>query len=123
VRSDVPGGELALTYRARPGLPRARTTRLGLVVSEFRGDLAPEYIGKVVGPDSGVEELRVDGEPALWIEGAPHFFFYRGPDGEVIEGQLRVAQNVLLLERGPVLVRLEGAFTRDRAIAIAESLR
>ena len=36
---------------------------------------------------------------------------------------LRIAGNVLLLERGRLLVRLEGAFGRDRAIELARSLR
>jgi len=123
VRSGVPGNELTLTYRARADLPRARTTRLGLVLSEFRGDLTPEFLGKLAGPDTHVERLRVDGERAIWLEGAQHFFFYRAPDGEFIENELRVAQNVLLLEQGRVLVRLEGAFDRERAIEIARSLR
>jgi hypothetical protein len=94
-----------------------------LVLSEFRGDLSPEYLGKLAGPATHVERLRVDGERALWLEGAQHFFFYRAPDGEFIENELRVAQNVLLLEQGRLLVRLEGAFDRERAIEIAASLR
>jgi hypothetical protein len=122
VRSGLPGGELSLTYLARSGLPRARTTRLGALVSEFRGDLSPEYVGKIVGPATSVERLRIDGQPALWIEGAPHFFFYRRGD-RYVDSPLRLAQNVLLLERGGVLVRLEGAFDRAHAAAIAGSLR
>ena len=122
VRSGAPGGELSLAYRARPGLPRAGTTRLGLLVSEFRGDLQPEYVGKVVGQNTVVDRLRVNGERALWIEGVPHFFFYRGPGGSFVEHELRLAQNVLMLERGAVLVRLEGAFSRERALRIARSL-
>lgn len=119
----VRGGELSLAYLPQPGLPRARSTRLGLLVSEFRGDLDPGYIGKVVGPDSVVDRLTLAGERAIWIEGAPHFFFYRDPEGQTIESELRLAQNVLLTERGNLLVRLEGAFSRERAIRIARSLR
>jgi hypothetical protein len=122
VRRGVPGGELSLTYLPRPGLPRARSTRLGLLVGEFRGDLDPNYIGKVVGPGGVVERLTVDGAPAIWIEGVPHFFFYRDPTGRVIETELRLAQNVLLVERGDLLVRLEGAMSRARAVQIARSL-
>ena len=123
MRSGVPGGELSLAYRARPGLPRARTTRLGLLVSEFRGDLSPEYMSKVVGSATETERLRVDGDRAIWIQGAPHFFLYRAPDGTIAETTLRLAQNVLLLERGPLLVRLEGAFDRAQALELARSLR
>ena len=65
----------------------------------------------------------MDGQPAIWIAGAPHFFFYRAPNGEFVDTTLRIAGNVLLLERGRLLVRLEGAFGRDRAIELARSLR
>ena len=123
VRSAVQGGELSLAYRARPRLPRAGTTRLGLLASEFRGDLAPEYFGKLAGAATDIMRFALDGERAVWIEGADHLFFYRAPDGNVVERELRVAQNVLLLERGRLLVRLEGAFDRERAIEIARSLR
>jgi hypothetical protein len=123
VRRRLPGGELSLTYRPRAGLPRARGTRLGLLVNEFRGDLNPTYVDKIAGQATTVARLRLDGEPAIWLAGAPHLFFYRSPGGRFVETPLRIAQNVLLLQRGPLLVRLEGAFGRDRAIEIARSLR
>jgi hypothetical protein len=123
VSDRAPGGELSLTYRPREDLPRARTTGLGLLVTEIRGDLMPDLFGKLAGPDASIEELTVGGEPAAWIEGAEHFFFYRGPGGRILENELRLAQNVLLMQRGPMLIRLEGAFDRDRALEIANSLR
>ena len=123
VRRGVPGGELSLAYRPRPGLPEAAATGLGLLVSEFRGDLAPAYAGKIGGEATSIEPLEVEGDRALWIEGAPHFFFYRPPDSDFAQRELRLAANVLLLERGPLLIRLEGAFGRDRALALARSLR
>jgi hypothetical protein len=118
----VPGGELSLTYRPRPGLRRARTTRVGLLLSEFRGDLHRDYVGKIVGPAAVVERLVVEGGRAIWIEGAEHFFFYRDPNGQMIEHELRLAENVLLVERWDLLVRLEGSFSREQAIRIARSL-
>ena len=63
------------------------------------------------------------GERAIWIEGAPHLFFYRPPDSDFAESELRLAHNVLLLERGNLLVRLEGSFDRERALELARSLR
>jgi hypothetical protein len=117
------GGELSLTYRPSDDLPRARTTGLGLLVTQIRGDLTPEFFGKLAGPGASLEELTVGGEPAAWIEGAEHFFFYRRPDGRIVEDELRLAQNVLLMQRGPLLIRLEGAFDRDRGLEIAASLR
>jgi hypothetical protein len=123
VNTGVPGGELALAYRPAQGLPEAGSTGLGLLVGEFRGDLLPEYLGKIAGETTSIERLRVDGHRAIWIEGAPHPFFYRPPDAEFAESELRLADNVLLIERGNLLVRLEGAFGRDRAVELARSLR
>ena len=123
VDTGPPGGLLSLTYRARAGLPEAKSTGLGLLVTEFRGDLAPEYAGKIAGQATTVERLTVDGHSAVWLEGAPHFFFYRSPGQPFREERLRIAQNVLLLEDGRLLVRLEGAFDRERAVELARSLR
>jgi hypothetical protein len=122
VKRQVPGGSIALTYRPSGDLPEARTG-LGLLVEEFRGDLAPEYFGKTAGQATRIERLRVDEDRAIWLEGAPHFFFYRAPNEPFREEQLRLAQNVLLLERGRLLIRLEGAFDLDRAVELARSLR
>ena len=123
VKRQVPGGSVALAYRPSDDLPEARSTGLGLLVEEFRGDLAPEYFGKTAGQATRIERLRVDGNRAIWLEGAPHFFFYRAPNEPFKEENLRIAQNVLLLERGRLLVRLEGAFDLDRAVELASSLR
>jgi hypothetical protein len=123
VRRGPPGGELSLTYLAGRGLPRAGSTRLGLLVTEFRGDLSPDYVQKVGGATTTIERLSIDGNSAIWVAGAPHFFFYRTPDGQIVDDQLRLADNVLLLERGRLLIRLEGGFDRERAIEIARSLR
>jgi hypothetical protein len=123
VRSELPGGELSLAYRPRAGLPRASSTRLGVLLTEFRGDLSPQYLGKIVGQATSTERLRIGDDRAVWIEGAPHYFFYRAPDGTVVDTEIRLAQNVLLVEHGDLLIRLEGAFDRERAIAVARSLR
>jgi len=120
---SVPGNRLSLEYRPRRGLPEAGSTGLGLLVDEFRGDLNPQYAGKIAGQATRIERLRIDGENAIWLEGAPHFFFYRAPGEPFREQSLRIAQNVLLLEHGHVLVRLEGAFGRARALELARSLR
>jgi hypothetical protein len=122
VSTRAPGGELSFTYGPAPGMPSTGSTGLGLLVSEFRGDLAPEYMGKIAGQSTRIERLRVDGQRAIWIEGAPHLFFYRPPDSDFAESELRLAHNVLLLEQGKLLVRLEGSFGRERALELARSL-
>jgi hypothetical protein len=123
VHRRLPGGELALSYRPQPGLPRARTTGLGLLLTEFRGDLNPSYLTKIAPQVTRVRRLRIGGDRAIWIAGAPHYFFYSGPRREFRSAPLRIAQNVLLLERGRLLLRFEGAFPLRRARAIARSLR
>lgn len=117
------GGELSLLYEPRPSLPPAVTTGTGLLVTEFRGDLLPEYLTKIAPQATSVERLRIDGRRAIWIAGAPHYFLFRTPDGQVSESDLQVAQNVLLIERGDVLVRMEGAFDRATAVRLAGTLK
>ena len=80
VDRSVPGGRLSLEYRARRDLPEAKSTKLGLLVDEFRGDLNPEYAGKMAGQATRIEPFTLDGEHAIWVAGAPHFFFYRAPE-------------------------------------------
>jgi hypothetical protein len=122
-RPATPGGEISLVYPPGPELPRTTSTDAGLLVTEFRGDLAPEYLTKIAPVATTVERVVIDGDRGIWIGGAPHFFAYREPDGDLIERDLEVAENVLLLERGPVLIRMEGAFDRATAVRLAASLQ
>ena len=122
VDGSVSGGRLTLEYRPRRDLREAKSTGLGLLVDEFRGDLNPDYAGKMAGQATRIEPFTLDGERAIWVAGAPHFFFYRAPGNAFEERRLRIAQNVLLLEHGRLLVRLEGAFGKERAIELARSL-
>ena len=115
---------LNLVYRPDPPrLPHTTTTGVGLLATELPGRVSGEYLHKVVSLATRVERLTVDGRPAVWIAGAPHFFLYGGRDGRILESELDVAQNVLLLQRGAVLVRLEGAFGEREAVRIARSLK
>jgi hypothetical protein len=121
-RPETPGGEVSFVYEPSASLPPAITTGTGLLVTEFRGDLLPEYLTKIAPEATRVDRLRIDGDRAVWISGAPHYFLYRTAGGPIAERDLHVAQNVLLLERGRVLVRMEGAFDRSTAIRLARSL-
>ncbi|HSC92912.1 MAG TPA: hypothetical protein VLB86_14765 [Gaiellaceae bacterium] len=89
-----------------------------LLLTEFRGDALP-FIEKTVGPGITPEAVVVDGGPGYWIAGA-HRVMFRTPRGRVIES--RAAGNVLLWERGEVTLRLEGARSKDEAMAIAGTL-
>ena len=65
-----------------------------------------------------VEDVQVDSVSGFWIAGASHEFFY-GSDPL----SLRLSGNALLWERDLVTLRIESGLSRDRAIAVANSLR
>ena len=107
--------EVTLLY----GEPR----RVRLLITEVAGKVEPRFAGKLVGPGTRYEQLELARKPALWIEGAPHAFFFTAPSGATIEGTLRLARNTLIWQRGDVVVRIEGQISRARALRIARSLR
>jgi hypothetical protein len=117
------GDQVALVYRARPGLPLAAETGVGLLLVQFRARLEPGMLGKTLGPDTRLEQLILNGQPAYWIEGRPHAVFYRDASGNVREDTLRLAGNVLLWEQAGLTLRLESALARDDALRIATSVR
>jgi hypothetical protein len=65
----------------------------------------------------------VDGHDAIWVEGLHRFFFRDATTHTYRIGRTRLAGNTLLIQRGPVMVRIESKFGLERAIAIAGSLR
>jgi hypothetical protein len=116
------GGRVDLVYRARPGLPASPFTDAGLLITEFRGQLAPEFFKKVVGAGI-VKEVVVSGGPGYFLSGDPHFFSYQDTTGQYREERTRLAGNTLIWQRGELTLRLEGDISADRAIRIAESMR
>jgi hypothetical protein len=117
----VDDGRVALVYAPRPGLPARRARGIGLLVVQQRGgDLIAE---KLVGPGTRVESVDVDGAPGAWIAGDPHVIVFFDERGQVRQEALRLAGDTLVWERGRLLVRVEGASSRERALAVARSLR
>ena len=117
------GGEATLVYRARADLPAADSTGVGMLISAFRADLDSGLFTKVVGPDSRLEVVTVQGGTGYWIEGAPHEFLYRDASGNVLPERVRLAGNVLLWEVKGITVRIESALPRDDAIHIANAMQ
>ena len=122
VGTPPPGGQVSLAYGPRPGVPEARQSGVGLLVTQFRGEFQP-YLEKGLLRGSRVEQVSVAGARGYWIEGEPHILVYRDPDNTVYESPSRLAGNTLLWERDGVTYRLESALDRDAAIGIAESMR
>ena len=92
-----------------------------LILTEFRGEAVP-FVQKLAGPEVRIEQVTVDGAPGIWLEGA-HAVIYRDASGIVREDATRVANKVLLWERGGVTFRLEGDLDRDEALKLAHELR
>ncbi len=116
----VPGDRVTLLYRPRPGLPEAGSTKAGLLLFEFVGDVERGVLDKFVEPPQ-VREVRVAGAYGIWIEG-PHTIAWRDTAGNMIADTVRLSGNVLLWERGRVTYRLESALSLRDALRIAASV-
>ncbi len=112
LRGRGPRGQLTLAYRPSPEL----------FLTQFRGDLSPDLIGKFIGPDTGTRRVRVDGAPGFWIDG-PHSFAYRDERGLIRIEELRLAESTLLWTSARLLLRLESDLPLRRALEIARSVR
>jgi hypothetical protein len=121
VSSGIPGGEVALAYTPRSGIPLVKQTGLGVLITEFRGDLVPGFITKDVGPGTTLEQTSVNSDPGWWIAGEPHMIVVQvaGKDqGEM----LRMAANTLIWEHAGVTYRIESGLSRAEAFRIAAGL-
>src|SRR2546422_968134 len=101
----VGGAEVFLVYSPRAGIPAARETGVGLLVSEFTGDLYRPGLEKL-SFGAKIERVRVDDSPGFWVEGG-HGVTYLDRDGNVVGDDLRLAGSVLLWQRGTLTLRIE----------------
>jgi hypothetical protein len=122
VASGIPGGEVALAYTPRPGIPFVKQTGLGVLITEFRGDLIPGFITKEVGPGTTVEQTSVNGDPGWWIAGEPHTILIQVGAGSDQMETLRLAANTLVWEHGGVTYRIESELSKTDAFRIAGGL-
>ena len=112
---------VSLEYQPSASLPDPHHLGIGLLVTEFRGDLIPGFLGKFIGPETTLEEVPVDGVSGFWLAGAPHEIVVRGRNGDRPE-TLRLAENTLVWERAGVTYRIESALSKAEALRIAASL-
>lgn len=114
--------------RVTPGLRVAYLwrdgERLRLLVTQFPGRSAdePGLVKKLLGSGTSVEQLEVDGDAAVWIEGGPHVVLLAAPDGTIREENGWLAGNTLLVDRDGVTTRVEGALTRGQAVALVRAM-
>ena len=77
------GGQVALVWRSRDGLPDTLEPGVGMIVTALRGATDSGFYSKAIGGGTTVKSVLVDGDRAFWLSGDPHFLFYEGPDGFV----------------------------------------
>jgi hypothetical protein len=116
------GGAVTLVYGERPGYPLQPGRAYGLVITQFRADIDPEYFEKLITQEVSVTSATVNGHAAYWVAGGEHFFFYRDASGQVVNTTLRLAGDTLIWEEDGVTHRVEGAPSLSAAVVVAESL-
>ena len=77
---------------------------------------------KLVGSQTRIEPVEVDGSPGFFLDGEPHLVLLLDESGQVVEESARLARNVLVWESGGVTYRLEGDFGKEKALRLARSL-
>jgi hypothetical protein len=108
-----PGGMVSFVYGSSEE-PRA-------LLTQFQATVRDAFFKKVEA-GTEVESVVVDGQPGVYLSGEPHVFGYIDADLQYREETLRLVGNVLLWERAPLTLRLEGDFSRGLALRIARSV-
>jgi hypothetical protein len=106
---DVPGGRISFLFG------RA-------LVIEFQGSATP-FIFKLAVAGTTIRRVRVGADRGVYLSGAPHEVIFQDRAGQVRTDRVHLAGNVLIYQRGPLTVRIEGTRTLDQALSIARSLR
>jgi hypothetical protein len=94
-----------------------------LVLSELRGAVWDGMVKKVGSRGTRIDEVTVNGQQGLFITGDEHFVMFFDENGSITDEPTYLAGTVLLWNRGPLLLRLEGDLTRAEALALANSVR
>lgn len=121
VSGDIPDGRVDLVWLARPGLPASPHTGVGLLITQFRGQIEVKKV--LDNPQAQVERLVVGGRAGYWIGGPAHGLFFYDRNGRPMESTFRDAGPTLVWESSDATVRLEGPTSRDDALRIANSMR
>lgn len=109
-----PDGLVSVVY-GEPKRPR-------LVLSQARGAIFDGFMKKTGGSGTRVRYVNVNGNPGLFVDGDEHFVMFRDEFGSISDERTYLAGTVLLWNRGPLLLRLEGDLTREEALELARSI-
>ena len=109
-----PDGLASVVY-GDPARPR-------LVLSQARGAIYDGFIKKTADQGTIIDEVTVDGEPGLFVDGPQHFVMFLDENGLISDERTYLAGTVLLWNRADRLLRLEGDLTEEDALELAESV-
>ncbi len=120
---DAPAqGEITLVYATRPGIPVAAQTGVSVLVTEARGAVDQNFFGKMLGPNTTLEQVAVGEHQGYWITGPMNQFFFVDANGAFRNETVRLAANTLILDYGGTVIRIEGNLTKTQALELAASL-
>ena len=117
------GGGVTFVYHADEELETTAETGVGILLTQFLGDINRGLYGKGAPEGVDVESFSLAGQPAYWLSGAPHPFGFRDANGNFVSDTVRYAGNTLLWQAGDLTIRLESALDRETVIEIAEAMR
>lgn len=83
----------------------------------------PALLKKLVAEGTAISEVDVRSRRGFLLSGEPHLVFLVDGSGRTIGESARLAQDVLVWVEDGRTIRLEGDFTEEEAVEIAESLR
>jgi hypothetical protein len=78
---------------------------------------------KLAGSDTQVEEVSVDGRRGYYLGGDPHFVILLDSTGNAVQEVAWLGRDVLVWEDDGLAIRLEGDFSKERALELADDLR
>lgn len=87
-------------------------------VDEFNGTLSV-IMKKFVKADQ-LEQIQVNGVDGYWVNG-PHEVIYDDPSGNTRTEVARMSAKTLIWQVGTTTLRLEGDFTKEQALSIAQN--
>ena len=111
VRAD---GLVSAVY-GNPSRPR-------VVLSQARGAIFDGFMKKTGGSGTIVRYVTIKGRPGLFVTGDEHYVMFRDRNGNITDERTYLAGTVLLWNRGPLLLRLEGDMTLAEARQLANSV-
>jgi len=117
------GSIVTVAWRAGAGQRTLTGSDLSLSLMAVSGSMEEELLRKMIGEDTRIESVSVDGARGWWIEGAPHEILIFAGDGSVAPLRSAVVGDTLVFTRGGTLYRLESSLGKAATLEIAASLR